>query len=202
VYALSYERSNRLNIRTIVASALNDAQAIPDLGTSKKGLMHRERSKNFVECLSERLLEQCDGDGDIASLSKHHDSNRNRFGMNELLFDVAVIEYKTVDSGASGKDLSIVTRGIWAVESELAKDKREALFDFNKLVLAASDKKLFVGPRVKDEQDYLRVLGAAAQHCIGEIFVALIPHPEEWPDKGPESVVAWEWKSGEWCPVG
>jgi len=190
-----------LNIRTIVAAAVSGAQAMPDLDQTTKGLLHRERSKNFVECLSERLLEQYGSGGNIASLSKHHDYDRDRFGMNELLFDVAVVGDKTVDSGASGKNLSIVTKGIWAVESELAKDKREALYDFNKLVLGASDRKLFVGPRVKDEQDYLRVLGEAARHCSGEIFVALIPHPEEWPDRGSESVVAWEWKSGEWCPV-
>ena len=112
-----------------------------------------------------------------------------------VLLDVAVVEYGTVDSGISGKELIFVRNGVWAVESELARDKRQALFDFNKLVLAATDNKLFVGPRVGDEEDYLRVLGEAAQHCTGRVYVALIPHPDEWPEKGSQDVLAWAWEA-------
>ncbi len=190
-----------MNIRNIVASALTDAQSADFAPSKDKGELHRERSKQFVESLSSRLLEQCAGNGAVAALSKHHDDHRHRFGVNELLFDVAVVEYDTVNSGASGKELAVITKGLWAVESEMAKDKREAMYDFNKLVLAESENKLFVGPRVADEADYLRVLGACARHCNGRVYVALIPHPEKWLESGAADVVAWEWEAGEWVAL-
>lgn len=190
-----------MNIREIVSSAVSDSQAMHLPKFDKKAQLHRERSKTFVECLSKCLLETCSSPARVAALSKHHDDERSRFGMNELLFDIALVEYSTVDSGVSAKELSYVTKGIWIVESELARDKREALYDFNKLVLGDSQNKLFVGPRVSDEVDYLRVLGKAAQNCRGTVYVALIPHPDEWPVDTASSVSVWVWGSEKWCTV-
>ncbi len=77
-------------------------------------------------------------------------------------------------------ELTYVTRSLWAVESEMAHDTREALHDFNKLVLAASSNKLFVGPKVANADAYLNSLLLPARCCSGSIFVALVPHPGTW----------------------
>jgi hypothetical protein len=192
-----------MKIRSVVTKALADAQAEDIPIHNNPRMLHRERSKRFVEKLSLWLLDLCDKSSAVASLSKHSDNyqeNRDKFSVNELLFDIVIVEYDTVNSEGSNKELTFVRRGIWAVESELANNKREALFDFNKLVLSAAENKLFVGPRVHDEPDYLRVLGKAAQHCKGTVYIALIPHPREWPKRGSDDVVAWKFKSG-WEPL-
>lgn len=49
--------------------------------------------------------------------------------------------------------------------------------------------------------DYLRVLGQAARNSAGNVYVALIPHPDEWLEKGPDDVVAWSWSDSAWEPV-
>ena len=189
-----------MGIMQLIWKSLASAQNMTDLeGTT--GEVHRERSKNFVECLAEQLGQLHGKLEHVASMSKHRKGNRERFGMNELLFDVSVFQYDSVRSEHSGKDLSYVTKGLWIVESEMAKNKREALYDFNKLVLGRAENKLFVGPRVRDEKDYLRVLGKAATNCDGRLFVALIPHPSTWPVENEEGVRVWEWRSERWCPI-
>ena len=191
-----------LSIRSVVSGAFGDAKAKPlDIDPSDKGKLHRERSLQFVESLSVRLLEYCSNMGQVASLSKHHDQDRERFGMNELLFDVAVVEYGLVNSGPTDKDLAYVKKAIWLVESEMDSNKREALYDFNKLVLGASENLLFVGPLVHDEKNYLRVLGDAARHCQHPVHVVLIPHPRKWGDSSIEDVKAWSWEGAEWVPA-
>jgi len=71
---------------------------------------------------------------------------RMDFGVNELLFDVLVCEYASTRAAKSNKDLLFVSKGLWAIESELARDSRQALRDFQKLALADCENKLFVGP--------------------------------------------------------
>jgi hypothetical protein len=189
-----------MDIKPLILEALASAQNKEDVSGST-GEVHRDRSKNFIECLAAQLQQAHAKHGNVASMSRHNEGHRERFGMNELLFDISVFQYDTVGSGSSDKELSFVTKGLWIVESEMAKNKREALYDFNKLVLGKAEKKLFVGPRVHDEDDYLRVLGKAAGNCDGEVYVALIPHPDKWPVAPADSVKMWVWRSGSWEPV-
>lgn len=62
-----------------------------------------------------------------------------------------------VESAAQGKTLWYVAEALWQVESELARDSRQALIDFNKLVLGAARHKLFVGPQVADSEAFVGV---------------------------------------------
>lgn len=193
-------RNNRkgkaVNLGRIIEESFEAAKEKPDDGETP-GSIHRNRSKNFVESLACELEKWCKGNGSVASLSKHNQDNRDQFGMNELLFDVTVCQYSTVISSTSGKELYFVTKGLWLVESEMARDKRQALFDFNKLVLGNSENKLFVGPHVDNEDDYLRVLSAPAEHCSGETFVALIPHPDVWLEEVDHCINVWRWDRSE-----
>ncbi len=188
------------SICTVVQCALAEARNdMADHQESDLGKLHRRRSLEFVERLSDCLLACYPSSASVASLSKHHSDYRREFGMNELLFDVAVVEYGEVAAAKSTKRLSYAERGLWLVESEMAKNSREALFDFNKLVLGAADNLLFVGPHVANSSAYLGVLGPAAQHCRGNVYVALIPHPKEWYSEYPESAVVWQWRGREWA---
>ena len=190
-----------MDIKAVVVGALEAAQGEDDALVTD-GERHRSRSIRFVECLAARLLqEHGDCEKKLASMTKHDGQYRHLFGMNELLFDVALVSYDVVSSGSSGKDLAFVTKGLWIVESEMARNKREALFDFNKLVLGQADNKLFVGPHVHDEGDYLRVLARAASACSGSLYVVLIPHPDEWPVIAADSVGVWAWRESTWEPV-
>ncbi len=66
------------------------------------------------------------------------------------------------------------------MESEFARDSRQALIDFNKLVLGSAHNKLFVGPQVSKVEQFIDVLKPAARACTRNVYVALIPHPAKW----------------------
>lgn len=80
------------------------------------------------------------------------------------------------------------------VESELARDSREAVRDFQKLVRADCENKLFVGPQVDDSGAFRRPLGAVAARCRGTTYAAFVPHPDTW-DKIRASGAAQAWAS-------
>ena len=102
----------------------------------------------------------------------------------------------SVPSASKGTPLTYVTASLWQVESELARDSRQALFDFNKLVTGAADHKLFVGPRVANPEAFRDVLAPPASHCSGSVSVCLIPPPRDWPDV--TEVTGWAYASGVW----
>jgi len=169
-----------MNPRILVETALQNAHKEPDEGGTPS-LVHRNRSKHFVEALASRFREYYRDKDTVRVLSRHCDLHREEFGLNELLFDVLVCETSLVQSARESASLRFVTRALWAVESEFARDTRQAIFDFNKLVLSSAEAKLFVGPIVPDENAFLERLLAPASRCSGEVFVALVPHPSDWP---------------------
>ena len=133
-------------------------------------------------------------------LSKHFPANRHAFGLNELLYDVLVCATSSVPSAKESASLTFLTRGIWAVESEFARDSRQALYDFNKLVLAATENKLFVGPQTSDEGAFLAPLLSPAARCTDSVFAALLPHPSEW-NTSPLHSHAYRFLGDRWIPL-
>jgi hypothetical protein len=182
--------SDIATVTSCVEQALNTARH-PPIEAATTQHLHAARSRNFVTALGDQLGALYTGQPDVRLFTKHDESNRADFGMNELLYDVTVCRTATVKSAATSRELQYVTAPIWHVESELAKDSRQALFDFNKLVLGAAPLNLFVGPLVHDTASFLNVLRAPAPGCIGRVFVALIPHPSEW-DKQTQGVLCEE----------
>ena len=85
----------------------------------------------------------------------------------------------------------------------MARLKKEAMNDFNKLVLGKAENLLFIGPRVSDGEleDYLQVLAAPAKHCKGNLYLAMIPHPDEWDDQVEWGIKMWKWESSSWAPI-
>lgn len=166
-------------ISGLVIRALKCAINFDDVGETE-GLVNRNRSKNFVEQLGGQFSLHYEKNENVRVLTKHNGENRPEFGLNELLFDVLVCEVSTVPSATTQKDITFVAKGLWAVESEMAKNSREAMYDFNKLVLSSSENLLFVGPLVSDNESFIAPIERAAQHCSKPAYIVLIPHPSTW----------------------
>ena len=182
--ALSHARADRRGL-----------EAYSDAGT-----LHREMSQRFVEALADEFRTEYAARADVVVLSRRCKAHRQRFGLNELLFDVNVCATGSVAAVSAKRELTYVTKSLWAVESEFARDSRKALFDFNKLVLSNAEKKLFVGPRLRDveENEFLAVLGRVSDCCTGSVFVALVPQPAKWESASRGERRVWTRSGGEW----
>ncbi|MGD8815472.1 MAG: hypothetical protein PVI78_13450 [Anaerolineales bacterium] len=84
------------------------------------------------------------------------------------------------------------------VEPESVKDSRQWLIDFGKLVAGSGEMKLFIGPIVHDRDYFLRVLQEPARHCGGDVYLAMVPHPDSWEASSAEDIKLWMFGDGEW----
>jgi hypothetical protein len=190
-----------MDIKPLLLAALNDALACPDSGKSK-GAIHHNRSKAFVEALAEHLREAYRNRPDVYVLSRGCSQYRAQFGLNELLYDILVCEAGTAKSLCCGSDITHVIRALWAIECEFATDLRKAMQDFNKLVIAASESKLFIGPQVTDEFSFLESLLPAAVYCSSGTSAALVPHPAAWRTGAPDvHLYVFDEGRAQWEPV-
>ena len=186
-----------MDMLTHVREALSAAALIPDEGHDL-AVVHARRSRNFVESLAGRLRAFYHDDPEVAVLSKGFSGNQERFGLEELLYDILVCRTAQTPSARGWKQLTVITRGIMAIESELAPSSRQAMYDFNKLVLSAAEYKVFVGPQVANERAFLAPLAKAAACCSGIVFAFFIPHPSEWAADRPLVVRGHLWRDGAW----
>lgn len=212
-----------MNVVEMVEAALRKAnKKTVAVGKKEEGAEHRKRSARFVEALAECLKRESRGSGEIKALHKPVNEQgkkthpkpesgkvRAEFGMDELLFDVLVCDTGTTNS-PRGTKLTYIQKGIWAVESELARNSREALYDFNKLVLADAQYKLFVGSYLPEDEmqanyvhdeDFLKPLADPARHIRGECFAVLIPHPSAWKKGARLEARGWTLGGRQWVPL-
>jgi len=178
--------------------ALTTAMRVP-IPADTAQRRHARRSRAWVAALADEFRTHYRGDPDVRVLSKHDPSNHREFGLNELLYDVLVCRVGTAPAANSPATLTYVREALWQVESEFARDSRQAVYDLNKLVLGAAPHKLFVGPQVSDEARFLAALLPAARCCSGEVYVALVPHPAQW-DDGEAVVRVWRLVEEGWTP--
>jgi len=78
------------------------------------------------------------------------------------------------------KEITYIEKALWLVESEMAKDIRQLVLDFSKLVMGDAENKLFVGPLTSHNEEMWEVFKKIAVNCKGNVWVALVPHPGEW----------------------
>jgi len=167
------------DIKQLLQKSLALAQAEPDKGKSVQEI-NQNRSRSWVKFLADQLLTHYQSEQDIRVFSKYDETNRKDFGLNELLYDIVVCKVGEVLSAKHGKKLLYIKETLWQVESEFARNSRQALIDFNKLVLGSAYNKLFIGPQVSEVEPFVSVLKPAARACTGNVYVALIPHPAKW----------------------
>jgi hypothetical protein len=154
--------------------------------------LHSKRSQAWVKCLGAQLKTIVHGEG-IVVFCKADPANRDKFGLNEMLYDVSICDTGDCIS-PSGKKLRYIAKALWQVESEFAADTREAVKDFNKLVLGSAEHKLFIGPHISEAKraGYLKALLPVACCCEpGTVYLAMVPHPGKW-NGGAGRIAIWE----------
>lgn len=166
-----------MNIKEIIKKAFENAKK-KRIESSNIQKRNRNRSKEFVEQLAANLRSYYK-DNKYVTFSKHYSKNRKKFGLNELLYDILVCEIASIQS-PNNKELSYITKSIWQVESEFAKNTREAIYDFNKLVIGSSENKLFIGPIVNNINSFLNIFIDIAEKCNSQTYVALVSPPSDW----------------------
>jgi len=185
-----------MDLRALLQESLEAARTVKVAGVSKQAV-HSARSRAWVEALAADLFESLRDDPMVRVFSKHNDTHRAEFGLNELLYDIVACRVGTVTSPMHHKTLVYVEKVLWQIESEFAKNTRHALADFNKLVLGSAKSKLFIGPQVYNNQAFIKTLLPAARACTGNVYLALIPHPAQW-EQGDYRIDVWACINGQW----
>ena len=146
-------------------------------------LENKRRSAEFVECLAGELRNYYQEDHYRVLSKQYVNENHHEFGLSELLYDVLVLKVDHVKAvRKTNSELIFVKEGVWAIESEMAKNTREMLYDFNKLLLSSCKLKLFVGPLTTYNDEVLALLNNTTKNslCNGTFYFSLIPHPDDW----------------------
>ena len=184
-------------------------------GKSSKGRVHSKRSAGWVDALARELKRLCKGDDENVRVfwMRRKDSD---FKLSELLFDIAVCETEKTKSIGQRKKLSFVSRCLWLVESELAKDKQSQsiVVDLSKLVMGRSEFKLFVAgvpldasSRSQREAKILEMCEKVADRCSGTLYFCFIPYPSVWQELDADEYGPSVWRWGEagqpkvWIPL-
>jgi hypothetical protein len=165
-----------------------------------KSQLHRQRSRRWVDSLGKRLELEYPPRLKFRVFWRDNYRNRSEFRLNEFLFDISVCEISFVASASKSKRLTFVRNVIWQIESEFARDSRQSIFDFNKLVAGSAQNKLFIAPIVSIEDEFLSVFRLPASYCFGNVFMAMIPHPTSWPNIK-EQVRLWRFNDGNWISI-
>lgn len=191
-----------VDVVDLMNTSFRKALSLEDRGDGRLTI-HQVRSRTFVNQIAAYFAARCLPNQRV--LTRGSPEHRDDFGVNELLFDVLVCECATTRAAVAEMLLPFVSKGLWAVESEFARDSRHALRDFQKLVLADCESKLFIGPEVSDPPAFLRPLGEVAACCRGTVYTAFVPHPDTWGEirnsSGASAVVVHSWVNGAWQPV-
>ena len=172
-------KNETMDIKNIIRISFEGAILMPDNGKNK-GAIHANRSRNFVEKLRKNILNEYKDDDTIRAFSKYNKANKKEFGLNELLYDILVCKTDKVQSGRRKKSMTFVTKSLWQIESEFSKNPVQAVYDFNKLVIGASENKLFIAPNIEYYNDFLNPLSKLANLCNSKTYIAFIPHPKDW----------------------
>jgi hypothetical protein len=188
-------------IKSILRNAIE--KACEDEHSESRSELHRNRSRKFVEAIGIyfRAIDDLKKDTYYV-FTKHFDENRPEFGLNELLYDVLVCDTAKTTSVQGNRELSFVKKAIWQIESEFHKTNvRQLIWDFNKLVIGSGENKLFIcSQRSSDKQEqlFLKTLNPLAACCSGNVYIAFVPHPENWNGNAPYAVKCLKYDNGHW----
>ena len=187
-------------LKVLILRSFQEAKKAQDSDLTPQDL-HRKRSQEWVKVLAENFRKcYSNQDNKVKVFSKDFGEHRTEFKVNELLYDIAVCRTGETSSAEKGTCLAYIQEALWIVESEMARDSREAIIDFSKLVMGSARNKLFIGPKVNNQDNFNNVLLAPAGHCCGSVYLAIIPHPEDW-DKRDDEPELFIFSGGSWKKV-
>lgn len=189
---------HRNNLKDIVDAAWDAALKSP-------GSDNRKRSAQWVDELARQFQDNYKLERRHRVFWKGYEGNKEHFGVNELLFDIAVCSVSTTPSlQRHPQPLEFISACHWQVESEFAdKNTRDVIVDMSKLVLGSAENKLIVAARRDDagQQSVLAQCADIAACCRTNVFFLFVPHPRCWLDD-PPSPLLFEWIAGDWRPIG
>ena len=189
---------HRDNIGAVVLNAWNDALLVDVQGDDRRD-RNRKRSSAWVDALARRFREGYEGDR-YRVFWLGNKKNREQFGRNEMLFDIAVCSVSTTRSRQRNpRDLEFIAQCHWQIESEFSRtNTREIVIDMSKLVMGAAENKLFVAAHRTDGEDgILEQCSEIAGRCTGRVYFCFVSHPDDWSDKARRPVL-FEWVAGGW----
>ena len=186
-----------MNIRHVIYYSYNDALAALVMGTSPCSLA-RARERALVKALAAQLEEAHDGD-DIRVFAAWRRGNRHNFGTERLLYDIQVCRIKAGQTADKKKQpFHYIAAALWQIEIDFSRELCRTLLALNRLAGGAGENKLVItAPPKSGRTAFINTLKAPAAACSGEVWLALVPHPQDWDEDVPSPAV-WQFTEGDW----
>lgn len=186
-----------MNIARLIEASYHQAVKALAMGTSRRAL-YRARERAYIKALIAQLQREF-SDEDIRVFASSQRGNAGEFGTNRLLYDIAICR---IGTGASAERKAeayqFIAEALWQIDLDFSREWRPALYALNRLNCgAAADRLLIAAKPVQGSARFLNSLRAAAAANNGRLFLALVPHPEDWDDDtgAPE---VWRLAEDEW----
>lgn len=157
------------------------------------------RSSLFVFKLAEHFHSEYESQPAYAVFSRLAGWHKDMFGVQEFLFDIAVLECGTVPAVQPHIDLPFVRKAIWLVESEFERNSRDVLHDLSKLKVGCSEKNLLIATQFSNMNKQIDMLAQVSDGIKGELYLALLPHPIDWQVVG-NVIQSYRLVHGSWTP--
>jgi hypothetical protein len=189
-----------MNIQHIINTSFNDATKSFVMGTSSQSLT-RARERVWIKMLSTHLADAL-GEHDCRVFSAYNRGNIEDFGTEQLLYDIQVCRVGVTTTADKKKEqLHYIQASLWQIEIDFSRGIHPAIFAFNRLVTGNAENKLLIGAHLKTGRNtYIGTLKASAMACSGNVYLALIPHPEDWDDDD-LSIDVWQFIDGDWGEI-
>jgi hypothetical protein len=189
-----------MNIQHIINASFNDATKSMVMGTSPQSLA-RARERVWIKTLSTHLTYAL-GEDNYRVFSAYNRGNADHFGTEQLLYDIQVCRVGlTTTADKKKKELHYIQAALWQIETDFSREIHQAVYAFNRLVTGNGENKLFIGAQLKTGRDtYINTLKASAAACMGNVYLALIPHPEDWDDSD-HPIDVWQFTDGDWVDI-
>jgi hypothetical protein len=186
-----------MNIIRLIDSSYNAATKALVMGTSKRSLA-RARERAFVKTLISQLQREFDG-ADMRVFASSQRGNAAAFGVNQLLYDIAVCRIGTGKKAArKPEDFYYIAQALWQIEVEFSREWRHALFAINRLNCgAAADKLLITSKLGREQEPFLNTIAVPVAAGGGVFYLAAVPNPADWDDDAGAPQV-WRIASGMW----
>ena len=189
-----------MNIKQLINTSFNDATKSMVMGTSPQALA-RARERVWIKTLSAHLGEALD-EADSRVFSAYQRGNADDFGSEQLLYDIQVCRVGiTTTADKKKEEIHYIQASLWQIETNFSREIHQAVYAFNRLVTGNSENKLFIGAQLKTGRDtFIGTLKASATACSGTVYLALIPHPNDWDDDD-YALDVWQFTDGDWTEV-
>ena len=189
-----------MNVRQLIYSSFHDARLRLAMGTSPPALA-RARERVFVKSLTAQLRAVLGGE-DIRIFSLYGRGNQVDMGTEHLLYDIQAC--RIAESRFAGKRAAAfyyIAAALWQIEIDFSRELRPLLFAINRLNCGDAASKLIVAAQVGSQRStFIDSLSAPLSAGSGQVYLALVPHPEDW-DDDEHPLDVWRFEAGEWCPL-